>query len=144
MDPNDALPVPDTGITNTLNVLALAAVEVQLRKWSAFEEQHCLLEEQRHANWGQAAAHVAWLHHREEEKRRLAVEVKKYKADLERNEEARTCVIWWRALQRRDEIEKVTTSAKQYEADLRRIEEEHSRIVWDREAVLHERKNCSA
>jgi hypothetical protein len=29
MDPNDALPVPDTGSTNTLNVLALAAVEVQ-------------------------------------------------------------------------------------------------------------------
>jgi hypothetical protein len=93
---------------------------------------------------GRAAAHEAWLRRWEEDKRRLAVEEKKYEADLERNEEARTHVIWGRALQRCDEIEKAAASAKQYEADLRRIEEEHSRIVWDREAVLHERKNRSA
>jgi hypothetical protein len=84
------------------------------------------------------------LRRQEEEKLRLAAEEKKYQADLERNEEARTRVIWGHAFQRRDEIDQAAASAKQYEADLRRIEEERSHIVWDRAAVFREKTNRSA
>jgi hypothetical protein len=144
MDPNGALPVPDVGSTNALDLLALAAVEEQQRERVAFEEQQRLLEEQSRANWERAAAQDVRLCRQEEEKFRLAAEEKKYQADLERNEEARTRVVWGRAFQRRDEIDQAAAYAKQYEADLRRVEEERTRIVWDRAAVLQEKKNSSA
>jgi hypothetical protein len=122
-----ALPVPDAGSSNALDLLALAAVEEQSR-----------------ANWERAAAQEVRLRRQEEEKLCLVAEEKKYQADLERNEEARTRVVWARASQQRDEIDQAAASAKQYEADLRRVEEERTRIVSDRAAVLLERKNRSA
>jgi hypothetical protein len=46
MDPNGgALPVPDAGSSNTLELLARAAVEEQQRERVALEEQERLLEE---------------------------------------------------------------------------------------------------
>jgi hypothetical protein len=141
MDPNGgALPVPDAGSSNALDLLALAAVEELQRERVAFEEQQRLLEELSRANWERAAAQEVRLRRQEEEKLRLVAEEKKYQADLERNEEARTRVVWGRASQRRDEIDQAAASAKQYEADLRRVEEERTRIVWDRAAVLRRKR----
>jgi hypothetical protein len=144
MDPNGTLPVPDAGSTNALDLLACAAVEEQQREGMAFKEQQRLLEEQSRANWERVPAQEVRLSRQEEEKFRLAVEEKKYQADLERNEEARTRFVWGRAFQWRDEIDQAVASAQQYEVDLHRVEEERTRIVWDRAAVLQERKNRSA